>query len=313
MSDPPRGFTMQRRYDALLEHARDIILFIGRDGRILEANQAAARAYGYAREELATMHIRDLRAPSTHLELAGMMARALREGTLFETEHQRKDGSIFPVEVSSQSISPDGELLVSVIRDITERRKVERELRDAHAELEGRVQARTQDLEEANRTLAAQLETLAEARRTIDEQARAILEQSTPVLSLWAGLLLAPLIGVLDAARIEQLTERLLAAVSASSARVVLLDVTGVPTLDGASAASLLRVVQAVRLLGAEVIVTGMRASAARELASHGEDLRARRADALTRRRDALSFDGLAGYPPGGGRDTRDPHEPGHA
>jgi len=119
-----------RRYELLASHSRDIILFMRReDGRILEANAAAVAAYGYSREELLTRSIRDLRATDTHSLLAEEMARADAHGLLFETRHRRKDGSSFPVEVSSRGATiGETRTLVSVIRDIGRRKQAEAEI-----------------------------------------------------------------------------------------------------------------------------------------------------------------------------------------
>jgi len=116
-----------RRYELLSEHSRDMILFMRRDdGHILEANAAATQAYGYSHDELLMLAVRDLRAPNTKKLTADQMAQADSEGILFETLHQRKDGSVFPVEVSSQGTTIGGvRTLVSIVRDITERKRAE--------------------------------------------------------------------------------------------------------------------------------------------------------------------------------------------
>ena len=120
-----------RRYELLSANSRDIILYLRHDdGRILEANAAAVAAYGYSHEELLRLTIQDLRAPETSAQAAGQMDEADRKGILFETSHRRKDGSIFYVEVSSQGATIAGtRTLVSVVRDITERKEAENELR----------------------------------------------------------------------------------------------------------------------------------------------------------------------------------------
>lgn len=119
-----------RRFELLSEHSRDIILFIGReDGHILEANAAAIRAYGYNREELLTLDIQQLRANSTQRLTSEQMAQADAGGILFETMHRRRDGTTFPVEVSSQGATIGGtRMLISIVRDITERKQVEETL-----------------------------------------------------------------------------------------------------------------------------------------------------------------------------------------
>ena len=126
-----------RRYQLLASHTRDIVLFMRRaDGRILEANAAAHGAYGYSREEMLSLSIRDLRAPNTWPLTEEQMAIADARGILFETVHQRKDGRTFPVEVSSSGATIDGaRMLISVVRDITERKRAEDALREANFQL----------------------------------------------------------------------------------------------------------------------------------------------------------------------------------
>ena len=120
-----------RRFELLSEHSRDIILFMGsKDGRILEANAAAERTYGYSRAELLALTIRDLRASHTQGLTADQMVQADAGGILFETIHQRKDGTTFPVEVSSQGATISGvRTLISIVRDITERKQTQNALR----------------------------------------------------------------------------------------------------------------------------------------------------------------------------------------
>ena len=125
-SDRKQAEETLRRYELLSANSRDIILHIQLDnGRILEANAAAVAAYGYNREELLSLTIQALRAPGTLAQTVDQMDAANRQGILFETSHRRKDGSTFPVEVSSQGATIGGtRTLVSLVRDITEREKV---------------------------------------------------------------------------------------------------------------------------------------------------------------------------------------------
>ena len=119
-----------KRYQVLLEKARDIILFVDMEANILEANQAAVRAYGYTKEELLALKILDLRE-SADLTLA-QMKQAGENGILFETCHICKDGSTIPVEVSSYgTYIEDQRVLVSVIRDITDRNQARKTLMDS--------------------------------------------------------------------------------------------------------------------------------------------------------------------------------------
>lgn len=113
-----------RRYELLSELTRDIVLFLRPDGRILEANRAAAKAYGYSRAELLNMHISDLRADEFPAGFYQQMVQEHGDGITFETRHRRKDGTTFPVEVSSTP-SPIGGVLLNLVRDITLRKQVE--------------------------------------------------------------------------------------------------------------------------------------------------------------------------------------------
>lgn len=126
----------EERHRLFLENARDVVLLLRCDGRIAEANEAAQRAYGHDREALLSMTIRDLRAPVTRQDLSGQMEEADRRGILFETEHLRRDGTTFPVEVSSRGVTVgDERFLMSVVRDITDRKRAEQEVRVLEAQL----------------------------------------------------------------------------------------------------------------------------------------------------------------------------------
>ncbi len=119
-------------------HGNDIVLVLTPEGRIIQANERAAAAYGRPVEALIGANARDLRDPATLEDLPRRFAEVLRpEGTLFETRHQRADGTTFPVEVSSRAFQLEGEptrYIHSVIRDLTERRRTEEE-RARHASL----------------------------------------------------------------------------------------------------------------------------------------------------------------------------------
>jgi anti-anti-sigma regulatory factor len=111
---------------------------------------------------------------------------------------------------------------------------------------------------------------LAAKERTIDAQREAILELSTPVLELRPGLLLLPLVGVIDTHRAAALTDSLLEAIAVRRSTLVIMDVTGVPAVDTAIAAHLTQAAQAARLMGAETILVGLSAANALVLANLG-------------------------------------------
>ena len=114
---------------------------------------------------------------------------------------------------------------------------------------------------------------VAERERTIGQQQDAIRELSTPVLQLRDRLLMLPIIGLIDTYRARLLTENLLAAIRANRARVVVMDVTGVSAVDTKVANHLLQTVAASRLMGAEVIITGLSAEVAQTLVTLGVNL----------------------------------------
>src|SRR3989442_8085653 len=112
-----------------------------------------------------------------------------------------------------------------------------------------------------------------ERERIIREQQEAIRELSTPVLPVRERLLILPIIGVIDAQRARQLTEQLLRAIRTNRAKVVVMDITGVPAMDADVANHLVRTVDAARLQGAMVIVTGLSPEIAQTLVTLGVDL----------------------------------------
>jgi PAS domain S-box-containing protein len=122
------------RYHLLAEQTRDIILFLRRDGQIVDANQAAIAAYGYDRSTLLTMTLSDLHIPAMVPQAAAQLAQAERSGIRFETVHRCKDGSPFPVEVSAVGANIGGErLLLHIVRDINEGRQAKEALRENEA------------------------------------------------------------------------------------------------------------------------------------------------------------------------------------
>lgn len=107
----------------------------------------------------------------------------------------------------------------------------------------------------------------------IGQQQDALRELWTPVLEVRDKMLLLPIIGVVDSQRAQQLTEDLLRAIRDNRARVVVVDITGVPVVDTRVANHLVQTVEAARLMGAELIVTGLSAEVAQALVALGVEL----------------------------------------
>jgi rsbT co-antagonist protein RsbR len=112
-----------------------------------------------------------------------------------------------------------------------------------------------------------------ERERVIRQQQEAIRELSTPVLQVRERLVILPIIGVLDSQRARQLTEQLLRGIRTHRAKVVVIDITGVPEIDSTVANHLVQTVEASRLMGASVVITGLSPDIALTLVEIGVDL----------------------------------------
>jgi rsbT co-antagonist protein RsbR len=127
---------------------------------------------------------------------------------------------------------------------------------------------------------------LSEGAEVIDRQRQQLLELSTPVVKLWSRVVAVPLIGTLDSARTQVVMETLLQAIVDQNAAIAILDITGVPMVDTVVAQYLLKTAMAVRLMGAECVISGIRPQIAQTIVQLGIDLgdittRATLADAL--------------------------------
>jgi PAS domain S-box-containing protein len=226
----------------LVDNIRDYaIIFLDPKGSVLTWNDAAQRLKGWTADEIIGQHFsrfyppEDVARGKTEMELTV----ATREGR-FEDEgwRVRKDGTRFWANV-----------IITALRD-----------KNGNLRGFGKV---TRDLSERR---------LAEEK--IKKQAHEIFEMAVvPVVQIWEGVLLVPLIGTLDSQRTQQLMERLLQRVAEAGSSVALLDITGVPTVDTQTAQHLIETISAVRLMGAEVVLTGVRPSIAQALVHLGIDL----------------------------------------
>jgi len=107
----------------------------------------------------------------------------------------------------------------------------------------------------------------------IEAQQRSLLELSTPAIQLMSGIVLMPLIGAIDGDRATEMITRLLETIAECQANVAILDVTGVPVIDTDVARHLLKAVAAAKMLGSDVILTGMKPTGAQTLVQLGVDL----------------------------------------
>ena len=119
-------------------------------------------------------------------------------------------------------------------------------------------------------------EAYQEAREdVIRRQTQEMLELSTPVVTLWHGVLALPLIGTLDSGRTQVVMESLLQRIVETGSKIAILDITGVPTVDTLVAQHLLKTVAAARLMGADCIISGIRPQIAQTIVHLGVDLNA--------------------------------------
>src|SRR3984957_1147159 len=131
------------------------------------------------------------------------------------------------------------------------------------------------------------VKTFQKAREAvINRQQQGLLELSTPVVKLWDGILALPMIGTLDSARTQIVMESLLQKIVETESQIAIIDITGVPTVDTLVAQHLLKTVTALRLMGADCIISGVRPQIAQTIVHLGVDLqgvttKANLADAL--------------------------------
>ncbi|MBX3208861.1 MAG: STAS domain-containing protein [Labilithrix sp.] len=126
--------------------------------------------------------------------------------------------------------------------------------------------------EERARSVAYQRE-LEEKLAMIEVQRAAIRELSTPIIEVWEGVLCLPVVGVLDTTRSAEMTEALLSAIVSKKAECAIIDITGIQVMDTGTADHFLRMARAVRLLGANCLLTGINPAIAQTIIHMGVDL----------------------------------------
>ncbi len=216
------------------------IVMLDPSGHVVSWNPGAERIKGFTQEEAIGKHFSCFyTADAIQRGLPDRELEAAASEGRFEDEGWRvkKDGRQFWASVTITALrGKDGTLrgFGKVTRDLTERKQTE---------------------------------------ERIQQQAREIMELSTPVMQVWQGVVVAPLIGSLDSQRTQQFMERLLNRIVETNSPMALVDIMGVPTVDTQTAQHLIETISAVRLLGAQVVLTGVRPAIAQTLVHLGIDL----------------------------------------
>lgn len=109
--------------------------------------------------------------------------------------------------------------------------------------------------------------------KEVEARTAMIFESSTPVVQVWEGVVVTPIIGTLDSERTQQIMEQLLEKIVETHSRIALIDITGVPSIDTAIAQHLVDTINAVKLLGSQVVITGIKPSIAQTLVHLGINL----------------------------------------
>ncbi|MBA3547947.1 MAG: PAS domain S-box protein [Nannocystis sp.] len=228
-----------REQAELLDLAHDAIRVRGLDGKISYWNHGAERIFGFTRAQAVGQDRNTLLHTGADLDLRDIERRLLASGYWEgELTHRRSDGQ--SIIVSSRWVL----------------RRDDKGQPDAVLEIDTDITGRKQAEE-------------AEARRQqeiIRAQALAIEELSTPLIPIADEILVMPLIGMMDSARAQQVMHSLLSGLATSRGKFAILDITGVPVVDTAVANAILRAAHAARLLGTEVILTGIRPEVAQTL-----------------------------------------------
>jgi PAS domain S-box-containing protein len=222
---------------SLIEASLDPLVTISAEGKITDVNEGSIKVTGMSREKLIGTDFSDYFTEPERAREGYQQVFAKGFVTDYPLTIRHKDGRLTDV-LYNAAVYKDarGNVLgvFAAARDIT-----------------GRKQAEEQ----------------------IKQQSREIMELSTPVMQVWQGVVVAPLIGSLDSNRTQQFMERLLERIVETNSPVALVDIMGVPTIDTQTAQHLIETISAVRLLGAQVVLTGVRPAIAQTLVHLGIDL----------------------------------------
>jgi anti-anti-sigma regulatory factor/putative methionine-R-sulfoxide reductase with GAF domain len=191
-----------------------------------------------------------------------------------------REGAVGALLIQSPQEKAFGEADVAIFQTIADQlanaianARMYQAIQEAYTEVERQVQERTAQLEkEMKEREQAQEENIRLQQEVIEAQQQSIQELSTPIIPVFDGVIVMPLIGSIDTMRAQAVTRGLLTGIRENRAEVVILDITGVPMVDSGVAAYLNRTIQAARLKGAHAIVTGISEAVAETIVDLGID-----------------------------------------
>lgn len=252
----PEGRSLARLGE-VFDQLRDAVIIYGVDGAVDDHNARLLDMYEIGREDVRLFEVGAGSAGADHpLDPLRRFWPDLLSGVhkTFECRPRAlKDGSLLHVECFARRVDlASGQAIVVDIHDARQRRRAEESLRESKLQLEQLVLSRTRALQEKIRLL--------------EEQEAVVLALSTPVIQVWKGVLVLPLVGTVDARRSEQIMESVLASIARTSSRELIIDITGVPSVGEEVCRCLIQTVQAARLLGATCSLAGISAQVARSL-----------------------------------------------
>jgi rsbT co-antagonist protein RsbR len=240
---PARFEAIIRQQQIAIEASIDGIAILDSQGIYRFMNTAHATIHGYERPEDLIGQSWAIVVPEDLLPWYQQeaMPQLYRDGHWHnEVISKRRDGSLHPTETSLRLLEDGG--LVCIVRDVTDQKQAEAE----------RIRLQNE---------------------IIQGQAAMLAELSTPLIPIDDHVMVMPLIGTLDSRRTQQIIQTLLAGIAESRSQVAILDITGVPIVDTQVANALIRAAQSVKLLGAQVVLTGIRPEVAQTLVGLGADL----------------------------------------
>jgi methyl-accepting chemotaxis protein len=224
------------------------------DGTIISANAAFLKLMGYTEGEVAGQHHRVLVTPQERVSADyASFWQELASGKV-------KSGQFHRLAKNGKSIWLEANY--SPVFDL-----------EGHVERVVKFAIDITDKVESARATEIALKQVREAELIREELNLALEEMSTPVMPIWDGILLLPLIGVVDSARTDKVVNKTLERINETRSKVFLLDISGVPAMDTAVANQLLKISKATRLMGCETVISGLSPAIARTMVELGVEV----------------------------------------